>query len=69
LKKISKLQYNHYTNISTDTLGNIRGSLGIRGAQFGNRCPDAFVHLTTKTQITEGGIQRIKRSASDLVVV
>jgi hypothetical protein len=69
IEEISKFQRSHFTNITTDTLRNIRGSLGVRGAQFGNHCPNALMYLTTKNQVTDGGIQRRKRSASDLGVV
>jgi len=31
------LNSSHYANASTDHLGTFRGSLGIRGAQFGDR--------------------------------
>jgi hypothetical protein len=55
--------------MSTDTLENICGSLGIRGTQFGNHCPNALMHLTAKNQETDRGIQRRKWSANDLVVV
>jgi len=38
IEKISKLQSTHYKNVATGPLGTCRGSLGIRGAHFGNHC-------------------------------
>jgi len=39
---MGKLQSSHYKNVSTDPLGTGRESLGIHGAQFGNRCSNRF---------------------------
>ena len=49
LKKICKLQSNHYRNVSTAPQGTGRGSEGICGSYFGNNCTTTLKPVTIFT--------------------